>query len=408
MRSRAGLSLTFILPLALALALAPPHTPTRASSASGDPVIAAAGDIACGRAEPNFLKHTCFGRLTSDLILNHPEVDSVLTLGDNQYPCGSYNAFLNSYQQTWGRFLLSTQPTIGNHEYATTRLECDAQASGYFQYFGAAASGPRGQSANGQDGYYYYDIAGSVTSTVHWRVIVLNANCARVSCAKGSPQEQFLQSAISSAPLGYRILAAWHQPYFGGSRLDGPVTPDVAPFWDDLYAAHAALVLNGHLHYYERFVAQDPSGTATPNGLTEIVAGAGGASLGTAKYHPQNEANYYNAQYGVLFVTLHGSSFDWQFINTDGIAQDSGSQLLPPLVTGLSPASGSVGAVVTITGSGFLGATAVTFNLTAATSFTVDSDTQITATVPGFATTGQVCVTARSTTGCSAGPFAVT
>jgi len=318
---RAGLALALAVPLALALAVSPPHTPTRASTPAGDPVIAAAGDIACATTVPNVSLHKCYEDPTSALIMSHPEVTNVLTLGDNQYPCGSYAKFLHGYDPTWGRLLASTQPTIGNHEYETTKPGCDAQASGYFQYFGAAAQ------PNGADGYYYFDIAGTGTSTAQWRIIVLNANCAIVSCAKGSAQVQFLQSAIASAPQGTRIMAAWHQPYFSGSRL-APKTEGVKPFWDDLYAAHAALVLNGHAHYYERYTPQDPSGVPDPAGLTEIIAGTGGQSLGQAKVISPNTMSYENAQFGVLFVTLHDSSFDWEFIDIDGVVRDSGTQAL--------------------------------------------------------------------------------
>ena len=57
--------------------------------------------------------------------------------------------------------------------------------------------------------------------------------------------------------------------------------------------------------------------------------------------------------------------------------------VLPPTITTVSPISGSVdgGTSVTITGTNFTGATAVTFGATP-TSFTVDSDTQITCTSP--------------------------
>ena len=56
-------------------------------------------------------------------------------------------------------------------------------------------------------------------------------------------------------------------------------------------------------------------------------------------------------------------------------------------ITGISPTVGSTlgGTSVVITGSGFTGATAVKFGATNATSFTVNSDTQITATAPATA-----------------------
>ena len=56
-----------------------------------------------------------------------------------------------------------------------------------------------------------------------------------------------------------------------------------------------------------------------------------------------------------------------------------------PKVTGLDPALGVPGTSVKITGTDLTGATAVTFGTTAATSFTVDSATQITAVAPDLA-----------------------
>src|SRR5207253_2821738 len=61
----------------------------------------------------------------------------------------------------------------------------------------------------------------------------------------------------------------------------------------------------------------------------------------------------------------------------------------------------------TITGTGFSGATGVTFNGTAAT-FTVNSGTQLVATVPVGATNGSIAVTTPSGTGTSASSFTVT
>jgi len=82
-----------------------------------------------------------------------------------------------------------------------------------------------------------------------------------------------------------------------------------------------------------------------------------------------------------------------------------------PTVTSFDPTSGVVGASVQITGTGFNDssvASAVTFNGTAATTFTVDSNTQITAVVPAGATDGPIAVTDSEGTGTSATNFDVT
>ena len=60
-----------------------------------------------------------------------------------------------------------------------------------------------------------------------------------------------------------------------------------------------------------------------------------------------------------------------------------------PTTTGFSPTSGLVGTKVVITGTGFTGASSVQFGGVEAT-YTVDSATQITATVPSGAMTGNL------------------
>jgi hypothetical protein len=86
----------------------------------------------------------------------------------------------------------------------------------------------------------------------------------------------------------------------------------------------------------------------------------------------------------------------------------SGSVSTAPTVSGFTPTSGPVGTSVTINGSHFTGATAVAFGTTNATSYTVNSDSQITATVPTGASTGAISVTAPGGTGSSSGTFNVT
>ncbi|MGW4371775.1 IPT/TIG domain-containing protein [Nocardia takedensis] len=77
--------------------------------------------------------------------------------------------------------------------------------------------------------------------------------------------------------------------------------------------------------------------------------------------------------------------------------------LAVPSLTGITPNQGSTagGTTVVLTGTGLTDVTAVSFGGVAATSFTVDSDTQITAVAP--AGTGIVVVTATAPGGTSSG-----
>ena len=82
-----------------------------------------------------------------------------------------------------------------------------------------------------------------------------------------------------------------------------------------------------------------------------------------------------------------------------------------PVVVVFLPVSGPVGTSVTITGTGFddsSKATGVAFNGTAASSFSVDADTQITAIVPVGATTGPLTVIDGEGTGASLVDLVVT
>lgn len=69
-----------------------------------------------------------------------------------------------------------------------------------------------------------------------------------------------------------------------------------------------------------------------------------------------------------------------------------------PVIMSYSPTSGQTGTAVTITGQWFLGATQVDFNGAIAT-YTVDSNTQISTTVPSQATDGPITVTTLAGSG---------
>src|SRR5438552_2836888 len=82
------------------------------------------------------------------------------------------------------------------------------------------------------------------------------------------------------------------------------------------------------------------------------------------------------------------------------------SNASPPTITSFTPGSGPVGASVTINGTNFTGASAVLFNGTSA-SFTVNSATAMTTTVPAGATSGPISVTTSDGTASSASSFTV-
>jgi IPT/TIG domain len=93
-----------------------------------------------------------------------------------------------------------------------------------------------------------------------------------------------------------------------------------------------------------------------------------------------------------------------------GVTTPDGSGLsaavfkVSPKLSSFGPGSAAAGATVTIAGSGFTDVSAVKFGSVAA-SYTVDSSIQISATVPGAATSGAVSVTTAGGTATSAASF---
>ena len=272
-----------------------PAAPTTTAPAQPDPVIAAAGDIACEPAEP-VTAARCHMRATSDLLVG-TGLDAVLTLGDNQYEDGALEKFRRSYDATWGRVKAITRPAVGNHELA------GGAAHGHFAYFGAAAGKP------GQ-GWYSFDVG-------TWHLIALNSNCAAVGgCGPGSAQHEWLVADLA-AHRAACTLAYWHHPRFSsGLHGDSAAT---AAFWQALYDAGADVVLAGHDHHYERFVPLAPDGAPDPaRGLRQFIVGTGGRSLYPA-FLPRAGSELRNAvTYGVLRLTLRAGSYDARFVPEAG------------------------------------------------------------------------------------------
>jgi Bacterial Ig-like domain/Calcineurin-like phosphoesterase len=337
---RLAAPLTLMLALALAVAALMAEG-DRASGVEPDPVLIAAGDI----ASKDNAHDTETANLTANLLSSATSDSKVAVLGDNAYDTGELSEYNSYYDPTWGRFKARTMPSVGNHEYENKT----ADASGYFDYFSATPSPPvPNPGLTPGKGYYSYDLGS-------WHVVVLNSNCGFVSggCAKDSPQEKWLRADLANTTNKQCTLAYWHHPRFASSGVGSNTA--VAPFWDALYAANAEVVLNGHAHNYERFAPQTPSGTASDQGIREFIVGTGGKSLNPFKTTRKNSLVRLSSYYGVIKLTLHSNSYDWEFVTPGGTpggtVHDSGRGTCdggttppptgPPTVTDTTPASGA-------------------------------------------------------------------
>ncbi len=295
-------------------------TPVPSASAA-DPVIAAAGDIACSPQDPAFnggagTQNKCAQTATSSLLIGGG-YSAVLDLGDTQYLCGSSSAYAGSYDPSWGQVKPITHPAIGNHEYLTSGAsDCttaNAGAKGYFGYFGAAA-GPSGK------GYYSFDVGA-------WHFIALNSQCSHAGgCSATSPQGVWLSNDLAAHPATC-TLAYWHRPLFSAAYS----STATKPLWTILENAHADVVLAGHDHLYQRFAPQTAAGVADPNGIREFVVGTGGESRAGSGKYVANSVVKNNTTFGVLALTLHATSYQWAFVPVSGSTfTDSGSAACIP------------------------------------------------------------------------------
>jgi chitodextrinase len=99
-------------------------------------------------------------------------------------------------------------------------------------------------------------------------------------------------------------------------------------WWQLLYDANADVVLNGHDHIYERFAAQNPNANADPaRGIREFIVGTGGGNHTSITSVAANSQVRDSTTFGILRLTLHPTSYDWQFIPAAGSSTftDSGS-----------------------------------------------------------------------------------
>jgi hypothetical protein len=220
---------------------------------------------------------------------------TVLTLGDNVYPSGSAGEFSAYFEITWGRHKSRTYPSPGNHDYLA------AGAVPYFDYFYSANAVVAGLDVS-RRGYYSFDVGG-------WHVISLNSS-------DGSPPSQaqldWLRADLSAHKTNC-MLAYWHHPRFSSGAAHGN-NANMDAFWRILFDNGVDVVLNGHDHVYERFDPQSPDSVPDVAGIRAFTVGTGGAPLYAFGLIRANSAVRGEGVYGVLMLTLHAASYEWQFV----------------------------------------------------------------------------------------------
>lgn len=162
-----------------------------------------------------------------------------------------------------------------------------------------------------------------------------------------------------------------------------------------------------------------PGGTATASGFTYVpaptitsfnptsgtvgtlvtITGTNLSNASSVRFGATNAVSFTVVSPSTITATVGNGSSGNIFITTPGGTTYSVNQIFafiaPPTITSFTPASGIQGSTITITGTNFTGATAVSFGGIAAASFTVVSPTSITAVVANGAS-GSVMVTTPS------------
>lgn len=269
-------------------------------AASASEVLVGAGDIAmCNQP----------GAQATALLLDGIE-GTVFTVGDNAYPAGTLRQFEKCYEPTWGRHKGRTRPAVGNHEYRTSR------AAGYFEYFGEAAGDPA------KSGNYSFSLG-------DWHIVSLNSMCQLPvnggSCNLKSPTVTWLKADLAANRRPCTLVYFHHPRFSSGSHGN---TPRMTGTWKAMFAEGVDVVVNGHDHGYERFQPQRPDGTLDRvRGIRQFVVGTGGAALYPYEDDPLPNSEVRQAStHGVLKLTLHAGSYDWEFIPVaGGTFTDTGS-----------------------------------------------------------------------------------
>jgi hypothetical protein len=265
--------------------------------------------------------------------------------------------------------------------------------------------------ATGDDGYWpqsaygtQYPSTSRYVTSVGGTTLNLNVNNTRLS-------ETVWSGAGSGCSL-FEPKPAWQTDTGCAKRTSADVSADANP-------TTGAAVYD--TYGYGGWIRVGGTSLATPLiGAVYALAGVGGTSGYPSSYPYAHTASLFDVTSGgngscsssYLCTAKPGFDGPTGLGTPRGIAAfqsgGGGGGGNPPTVTSFSPTSGAVGTNVLITGSHFTGLTGVRFGGMAASTFTFNSDTSVSARVPSGAGTGPISVTTGNGTGTSGSNFTVT
>ncbi len=304
---------------------------TRASAADTRAyVIGAVGDLTGDHPPLNSTQRNQFDDVAA--LAASLKLDRLLLLGDLQHNFGTLDEYLSFYAPTWSPLNPVAAPVVGNHDYYKS-----ATAAGFFTYFGAYAT-PTLSFTMPSLGYYSFDLG-------RWHLVALNSQL--LSPRPDSNNASYNDSYYGPGTPQYAAQLAWlrsdlaaHDGMHVIAFFHHPLTYNwwVKPVWDELYAHHATLVLNGHDHNYQRWTPMTPDQTADSAGIREFIVGTGGYYLNritwvggasqngvASKPAPPCFQVGQSSDFGLLKLTLHADSYDFSFRSISGKVLDQGT-----------------------------------------------------------------------------------
>ena len=245
------------------------------------------------------------GELAADAVadaINSWSPNLFLYLGD-VYDDGRTAEFYNWYgtDTRWGQFRDVTNPTIGNHEY-------EPDAAPYFDFWDNVPH------------FYAFDTQG-------WHFIALDSTSNFGQEDPGSPQFEWLKADLATNTAICTVAYLHHPRYSIGTQED---RDKIDAIWRLLVDGGVDIVLTGHDHNYQRWLALDAAGAADVDGATQFVIGSGGH--GIRKFDPARVGDPRIAAAsdapdarGALQLILGPRGADFAYVTSGGVTLDQGS-----------------------------------------------------------------------------------